>query len=107
MSRHSDSLANWQALSEQLPESCLRIASTSLRKSSTVLPEARKLQTSNRAAAIRTVNEPDDNMKPPLRRTLVLFKYGESNQKINTKFIAHKGRPKNIGKKNPLAEGTE
>src|SRR3954463_7583095 len=26
-SRHSDSLANWQALSEQLPESCLRIAS--------------------------------------------------------------------------------
>jgi endonuclease/exonuclease/phosphatase family metal-dependent hydrolase len=27
MSRHSDSLANWQALSEQLPESCLRIAS--------------------------------------------------------------------------------
>ena len=27
MSRHADSLANWQALSEQLPESCLRIAS--------------------------------------------------------------------------------
>ena len=27
MSRHSDSLANWQALSELLPESCLRIAS--------------------------------------------------------------------------------
>ena len=27
MSRHNDSLANWQALSEQLPESCLRIAS--------------------------------------------------------------------------------
>ena len=27
LSRHSDSLANWQALSEQLPESCLRIAS--------------------------------------------------------------------------------
>ncbi len=27
MSRHADSLANWQALSEQLPDSCLRIAS--------------------------------------------------------------------------------
>ena len=27
MSRHSASLANWQALSDQLPESCLRIAS--------------------------------------------------------------------------------
>src|SRR6267142_418868 len=27
MSRHSQSLANWQALSDQLPESCLRIAS--------------------------------------------------------------------------------
>src|SRR5258706_475844 len=27
MSRQSDSLANWQALSELLPESCLRIAS--------------------------------------------------------------------------------
>jgi endonuclease/exonuclease/phosphatase family metal-dependent hydrolase len=27
MSRHADSLANWQALSDQLPESCLRIAS--------------------------------------------------------------------------------
>jgi len=27
LTRHSDSLANWQALSEQLPESCLRIAS--------------------------------------------------------------------------------
>jgi len=27
MSRHSQSLANWQALSGQLPESCLRIAS--------------------------------------------------------------------------------
>ena len=27
LSRHDDSLANWQALSEQLPESCLRIAS--------------------------------------------------------------------------------
>lgn len=27
MSRHSESLANWQALSDQLPESCLRIAS--------------------------------------------------------------------------------
>jgi endonuclease/exonuclease/phosphatase family metal-dependent hydrolase len=27
MSRHADSLANWQALSEQLPETCLRIAS--------------------------------------------------------------------------------
>src|ERR1044071_333992 len=27
MSRHSASLANWQALSELLPESCLRIAS--------------------------------------------------------------------------------
>jgi endonuclease/exonuclease/phosphatase family metal-dependent hydrolase len=27
MPRHNDSLANWQALSEQLPESCLRIAS--------------------------------------------------------------------------------
>jgi len=27
MSRHSDSLANWNALSEQLPPSCLRIAS--------------------------------------------------------------------------------
>lgn len=27
MRRHDDSLANWQALSDQLPESCLRIAS--------------------------------------------------------------------------------
>jgi len=27
LASHSDSLANWQALSEQLPESCLRIAS--------------------------------------------------------------------------------
>jgi endonuclease/exonuclease/phosphatase family metal-dependent hydrolase len=27
MSRHSQSLANWQTLSDQLPESCLRIAS--------------------------------------------------------------------------------
>ena len=27
MSRQADSLANWQALSDQLPESCLRIAS--------------------------------------------------------------------------------
>src|ERR1041385_7880792 len=27
MSRHADSLANWQALSEQLPDTCLRIAS--------------------------------------------------------------------------------
>lgn len=27
MPRHSESLANWQALSDQLPESCLRIAS--------------------------------------------------------------------------------
>src|SRR3954453_15743078 len=27
MNRHSASLANWQALSDQLPESCLRIAS--------------------------------------------------------------------------------
>lgn len=27
MSRHSQSLANWQALSDQLPESCVRIAS--------------------------------------------------------------------------------
>ena len=27
MSRHADSLANWQALSDQLPGSCLRIAS--------------------------------------------------------------------------------
>src|SRR5260370_9492943 len=27
MSRHSASLANWQALSDQLPASCLRIAS--------------------------------------------------------------------------------
>lgn len=27
MSRHADSLANWQALSDQMPESCLRIAS--------------------------------------------------------------------------------
>jgi endonuclease/exonuclease/phosphatase family metal-dependent hydrolase len=27
MGRHADSLANWQALSEQLPETCLRIAS--------------------------------------------------------------------------------
>src|SRR5437763_16935767 len=27
MSRQAESLANWQALSDQLPESCLRIAS--------------------------------------------------------------------------------
>src|SRR5258708_16359471 len=27
MSRQADSLANWEALSDQLPESCLRIAS--------------------------------------------------------------------------------
>src|SRR5436853_5543396 len=27
MSRQADSLANWQTLSDQLPESCLRIAS--------------------------------------------------------------------------------